>query len=119
MLVVPAATATATFLRLQHPDTMKGLVMNNFKFLMRQPIARAVNSSSARCFTPYDFSVSREFHASRTSLATQPYLLTDIGEGITECQIISWFVKPGDRVEQFDRICEVQSDKAAVEVSDG
>ena len=37
-------------------------------------------------------------------------------QGITECQIINWFVKPGDRVEQFDRICEVQSDKAAVEV---
>jgi alpha-D-ribose 1-methylphosphonate 5-triphosphate synthase subunit PhnI len=36
--------------------------------------------------------------------------------GITECQIIEWFVEPGSRVEQFDRICEVQSDKASVEV---
>jgi pyruvate/2-oxoglutarate dehydrogenase complex dihydrolipoamide acyltransferase (E2) component len=36
--------------------------------------------------------------------------------GITECQIISWSVKPGDRVQQFDNICEVQSDKASVEV---
>jgi hypothetical protein len=33
--------------------------------------------------------------------------------GITECQVI---VKPGARVEQFDPICEVQSDKASVEV---
>jgi pyruvate/2-oxoglutarate dehydrogenase complex dihydrolipoamide acyltransferase (E2) component len=40
--------------------------------------------------------------------------LTEIG--ITECQIIEWFVQPGSRVEQFDRICEVQSDKASVEV---
>jgi 2-oxoisovalerate dehydrogenase E2 component (dihydrolipoyl transacylase) len=36
--------------------------------------------------------------------------------GITECQVIQWFVKPGARVEQFDPICEVQSDKASVEV---
>lgn len=32
-------------------------------------------------------------------------------------QIIQWFVKPGARVEQFDKLCEVQSDKASVEVS--
>jgi hypothetical protein len=38
--------------------------------------------------------------------------------GITECQVIQWFVKPGARVEQFDPICEVQSDKASVEVCD-
>ena len=39
--------------------------------------------------------------------------------GITECQVIQWFVKPGARVEQFDPICEVQSDKASVEVWSG
>lgn len=43
-------------------------------------------------------------------------MLADIGEGITECQLIEWFIKPGDRVEQFSKICEVQSDKASVEV---
>lgn len=37
--------------------------------------------------------------------------------GITECQIIQWFVQPGARVEQFDKICEVQSDKASVEIT--
>ena len=36
--------------------------------------------------------------------------------GITECRVVNWFVKPGDRVDQFDSICEVQSDKASVEV---
>ncbi|KAI8936385.1 hypothetical protein NX059_006797 [Plenodomus lindquistii] len=50
-------------------------------------------------------------------LAVKPYLLADIGEGITECQVIQWFVKPGARVEQFDPICEVQSDKASVEIT--
>jgi 2-oxoisovalerate dehydrogenase E2 component (dihydrolipoyl transacylase) len=50
-------------------------------------------------------------------LVVKPYLLADIGEGITECQVIQWFVKPGARVEQFDPICEVQSDKASVEIT--
>lgn len=59
---------------------------------------------------------SRQFHTSNRLLVVKPYLLADIGEGITECQVIQWFVKPGARVEQFDPICEVQSDKASVEV---
>ena len=37
--------------------------------------------------------------------------------GIKEVQIIQWFVQPGARVEQFDKLCEVQSDKAATEVT--
>ncbi|KAF2472287.1 branched-chain alpha-keto acid dehydrogenase E2 component [Lindgomyces ingoldianus] len=59
----------------------------------------------------------RLFHASSRLKAVKPYLLADIGEGITECQVIQWFVKPGARVEQFDPICEVQSDKASVEIT--
>lgn len=39
--------------------------------------------------------------------------------GIKEVQIIQWFVEPGARVEQFSKLCEVQSDKAAVEVWKG
>ncbi|KAJ3025479.1 UNVERIFIED_CONTAM: hypothetical protein HDU68_007091, partial [Siphonaria sp. JEL0065] len=46
-----------------------------------------------------------------------PFLLADIGEGITECELIQWFVKEGDEIEQFSKICEVQSDKASVEIT--
>lgn len=43
--------------------------------------------------------------------------LADIGEGITECEVVQWFVKSGDSIQQFDKICEVQSDKATVEIT--
>ena len=59
----------------------------------------------------------RQFHISRRLDVVKPFLLADIGEGITECQLIQWFVQPGARVEQFDKLCEVQSDKASVEIT--
>lgn len=44
------------------------------------------------------------------------FRLPDIGEGIHEGEIVKWFVKAGDTIEEDDILCEVQNDKAVVEI---
>lgn len=44
------------------------------------------------------------------------FRLPDIGEGIHEGEIVKWFVKPGEKVQEDDVLCEVQNDKAVVEI---
>ncbi|KAI9825503.1 MAG: hypothetical protein M1826_006999 [Phylliscum demangeonii] len=78
---------------------------------------RLTTPGSPSC-PPHPCSLLRQsFHSSAPKAVIKPFLLADIGEGIRECEVIQWFVTAGNRVEQFDKLCEVQSDKASVEIS--
>ncbi len=44
------------------------------------------------------------------------FKLPDIGEGIHEGEILKWFVQVGDEIKEDDVLCEVQNDKAVVEI---
>ncbi|MBF7019003.1 2-oxo acid dehydrogenase subunit E2 [Staphylococcus sp. 18_1_E_LY] len=44
------------------------------------------------------------------------FKLPDIGEGIHEGEIVKWFVKAGDQIEEDDVLAEVQNDKSVVEI---
>jgi 2-oxoisovalerate dehydrogenase E2 component (dihydrolipoyl transacylase) len=90
--------------------------------LLTTPLLSSSLRSSARPQNPvipilHSLRQTRPFHPSYRRDVLKPFLLADIGEGITECQLIQWFVQPGTRVEQFDKLCEVQSDKASVEIT--
>ena len=44
------------------------------------------------------------------------FRLPDIGEGIAEAEIVAWHVKIGDAVSEDDRIADMMTDKATVEM---
>lgn len=44
------------------------------------------------------------------------FKMPDVGEGLTEAEILSWWVKPGDTVADGQVVCEVETAKAAVEL---
>lgn len=45
-----------------------------------------------------------------------PVRLPELGEGVTEGELVKWLVKPGDTVKADQAIAEIMTDKATVEV---
>ncbi|MFP8942738.1 dihydrolipoamide acetyltransferase family protein [Streptomyces fenghuangensis] len=44
------------------------------------------------------------------------FRMPDVGEGLTEAEILKWYVGPGDTVTDGQVVCEVETAKAAVEL---
>lgn len=44
------------------------------------------------------------------------FKMPDVGEGLTEAEILKWYVQPGDTVTDGQVVCEVETAKAAVEL---
>lgn len=86
-------------------------------------------------------SSKRKFHSSRDALGIRSQVLKDVGEGekktqkgslgmirgncidfctllvgITEIQIIQWYAQEGARIEEWNPLCQYQSDKAVDDV---
>ena len=59
----------------------------------------------------------RTFHSFQPLWGTKYHKLTDVGEGTKEVEIIQWYVEEGARVEEWAKLCEVQSDKATVDIT--
>src|SRR3954465_5490968 len=49
-------------------------------------------------------------------MATRQFKLPDVGEGLTEGEILQWLVAVGDTVTVNQPLCEVETAKAAVEL---
>jgi 2-oxoisovalerate dehydrogenase E2 component (dihydrolipoyl transacylase) len=49
-------------------------------------------------------------------VTTQTFLLPDLGEGLTEAEVVRWLVQEGDTVETDQPVVEVETAKSLVEV---
>lgn len=49
-------------------------------------------------------------------MTIREFKMPDVGEGLTEAEILKWYVQPGDTVEDGQVVCEVETAKAAVEL---
>src|SRR5882757_6705173 len=49
-------------------------------------------------------------------VARKQFKLPDVGEGLTDGEILRWYVQPGDRVTVNQTIVEIETAKAAVEL---
>jgi 2-oxoisovalerate dehydrogenase E2 component (dihydrolipoyl transacylase) len=49
-------------------------------------------------------------------METREFKLPDLGEGLTEAEIVQWLVKEGDTIELNQPIVEVETEKALVEI---
>jgi len=69
------------------------------------PAAAAANGAAA---TPTAAALERR---------SRDFILPDIGEGIVECEVVTWHVAEGDTVEEDQTIVDVMTDKALVEIT--
>lgn len=49
-------------------------------------------------------------------MSVQEFPLPDVGEGLTEAEIVTWMVAPGDTVQLNQTVCEIETAKSLVEL---
>ncbi|WP_429950732.1 dihydrolipoyllysine-residue acetyltransferase [Enterococcus sp. AZ101] len=76
----------------------------------------AAPAAPAQEQTPAQPAAVPEAPAADSSGGVFQFKLPDIGEGIAEGEIVKWFVKSGDTINEDDTLLEVQNDKSVEEI---
>lgn len=74
------------------------------------------HQSSKRGFSSAAAAAASSSSAS-TSAVIETFPLPQTGEGIAECEVVQWFAEEGERIVEFGKLVEVQSDKATIEIT--
>ncbi|EGE08609.1 2-oxo acid dehydrogenase acyltransferase [Trichophyton equinum CBS 127.97] len=84
----------------------------------RASLTRGLLSSTPVCLpATYTSRFRRRFHSSPVPWGIRSQILKDVGEGITEVQVIQWYVEEGARIEEWKPLCQYQSDKAIDDIT--
>ncbi|KAM5442112.1 putative dihydrolipoyllysine-residue (2-methylpropanoyl)transferase [Microsporum ferrugineum] len=84
----------------------------------RASLSRGLLSSTPVCLpATYTSRFRRRFHSSPVPWGIRSQILKDVGEGITEVQVIQWYVEEGARIEEWKPLCQYQSDKAIDDIT--
>ncbi|KAM0790892.1 hypothetical protein ACM66B_004731 [Microbotryomycetes sp. NB124-2] len=81
------------------------------------PLGNRSVGTAAPSLSAHRWQRQRHFSSTATSNAKKPFILADIGEGITQVEIVKWNVEVGQVIQEFDPVVEVMSDKATVEIT--
>ncbi|WP_375180504.1 dihydrolipoyllysine-residue acetyltransferase [Enterococcus rotai] len=76
----------------------------------------AAPAAPAQEQTPAQPAATPEAPAADNGGGVFQFKLPDIGEGIAEGEIVKWFVKSGDTINEDDTLLEVQNDKSVEEI---
>ncbi|KAL7480699.1 hypothetical protein ACHAW6_006447 [Cyclotella cf. meneghiniana] len=102
------------------PNEVHNNVLLSYHYLSFQNRITSVPPSHVPLVAPslrFQSAMANDASDISPSTALTPFLLADIGEGIAEVELLQWYISPGSTVRQFDRVCQVQSDKASVEIT--
>lgn len=104
LLVTRYLNARDVYAYVIHKRTMASSIYRPVSYFLRS------RSPKASCFH-----TAIRLHTRQK--VVKEFRLADIGEGITECEVVKWIAKPEANIQSFDPLCEVQSDKATVEIT--
>ena len=106
---------SANLVRRRLSSTAPILFSSSSSLSRRSFAADAARSLQDDAPSPSSSSSSSKKSNNNTKLVPIP--LAQTGEGLKEVEIVAWRVAVGDSVAEFDPLLEVQSDKAAVEIT--
>jgi pyruvate dehydrogenase E2 component (dihydrolipoamide acetyltransferase) len=80
--------------------------------------ASTATKPAAAATAPAKSSTATSTNGATAATATSTYSvkLPELGEGVTEGELIKWLVKPGDSIKADQGLAEIMTDKATVEV---